>query len=245
MVPPVQLTGQFQTGRARLLGVDAALRLCATVLVLQILEAAAALATVGEPVLKGNLLRGLHVTEAGESYVMKRVVRHFVLAEVAPAVLKGPEGKRVDLERLPDRKRGTLGAVVAAAAVDPGVSLGLLERTLEGLDLAKAVVLIDVRHPRVLAILLPVLLGGVAIGAVVHGGLEAVVSLDFLEEVQRLGEEVEGIDEDDLNLVEIAGLGDGVQDNTVAGNERGREHRLLLVRDERIQGGLELGFERL
>jgi len=67
-----------------------------------------------------------------------------VLAQVRPAVLEAPEGDGVDLVALPHRQRRALRAVVAAAAVDPRVRARLLERALQGLDLALEVVLVDV-----------------------------------------------------------------------------------------------------
>lgn len=50
-----------------------------------------------------------------------------------------------------------------------------------------------------------------------------------MQEVDGLGEEEEGVDEDNLDLVQQAGLGNRVEDHAVAGDERRREDGVLLL----------------
>lgn len=135
-----------------LLAVDTALGLLGAVLVLHALEPSGPLSAVAEPVLDGNLAGALHVAQGGEADVVEGVVRHVVLAQVRPAVLEGPERERVELGSLPHGQGGALEPVVPAAAVDPGLGVGLLEGSHQGLDLALLVVLVDVLHPVVFAV---------------------------------------------------------------------------------------------
>jgi hypothetical protein len=78
----------------------------------------------------------VHVAEGRESDVVKGVVGDIVLAKIAPAVLKRPEGERVELLALPDRESSALSTVVTAAAVDPAVRVLLLQGAVHGLDLS-------------------------------------------------------------------------------------------------------------
>lgn len=50
-----------------------------------------------------------------------------------------------------------------------------------------------------------------------------------MQEVERLREEEVRVDENHLDLVQQAGLGDGVKDDAVAGDERCREDGVLLL----------------
>lgn len=57
----------------------------------------------------------------------------------------------------------------------------------------------------------------------------------LVQEVERLREEEVRVDEDDLDLLQKAGLGNRVQNNAVPGDERGREDRVLLLLSFREQ----------
>ena len=54
-------------------------------------------------------------------------------------------------------------------------------------------------------------------------------SSHLVQEVDALGEQEVGVDEDHLDLVEESGLGDGGQDDAVTGDEGRGEERVLLV----------------
>mmetsp|Transcript_28926 Transcript_28926/g.52277 ORF Transcript_28926/g.52277 Transcript_28926/m.52277 type:complete len:306 (-) Transcript_28926:272-1189(-) len=225
--------------------VQAALGLGGPVLVLQALEAAGALAAVREPHLVVHLAGGLHVAHGGEPHVVQRVVGHVVLAQVGPAVLEGPEGQRVQLGALPDGQGGALGAVVAPAAVDPAVAVVLPERALQGLHLALHVVGVDVLHPVVLAVLLVVDLLGLTVLSVVDLCLKAVVLLNLLQESDGLREQMVGIDENDLDLVDEAGLVDGIEEDAVTRNLGSGEDGAFFHLNSLLQCLSKLGSEEV
>lgn len=50
-----------------------------------------------------------------------------------------------------------------------------------------------------------------------------------MQEVERLGEEEVRVDEHHFDLVQQAGLGDGVEDDAVTGDQRRREDGVLLL----------------
>lgn len=57
----------------------------------------------------------------------------------------------------------------------------------------------------------------------------------LVQELNALGEEEVGVDEDHLDLVEEAGLGDGVEDDAVTGDQGRGEQRVLLVLPRRVR----------
>mmetsp|Transcript_28445 Transcript_28445/g.47788 ORF Transcript_28445/g.47788 Transcript_28445/m.47788 type:complete len:200 (-) Transcript_28445:425-1024(-) len=161
------------------LGVDAALGLGAAVLVDQVLEAAGALTAVGEPHLVLHLLGGVHVPQRGKAHVVQRVVGHVVLPQIAPAVLEGPERQRIQLLSFPHRQGCSLGTVVATTTVDPAITVLFCQRTIHRLDFAEHIVLVDVLHPVVAAVLrVVVFLVFAALGGI-HFRLEAIVLLNL------------------------------------------------------------------
>mmetsp|Transcript_1641 Transcript_1641/g.2742 ORF Transcript_1641/g.2742 Transcript_1641/m.2742 type:complete len:211 (-) Transcript_1641:528-1160(-) len=196
---------------------DTALSLGTSVLLGQTNEAAFPLARVVEPLglvaLELKVLEGhatvfrdrdgvLGISDGWISLCVKGVVRNLILCDVVKAVLEGPVSERVALSKaaanrgvLEKVNPSTLKALPSGSAVDHAVSLQGLETSLERLDLAHLVVLVDVLLPKVSSILL-VVSGLVpnrdALGAE-HFGLEAVKVLNFPQEVHGLGEEVEGV----------------------------------------------------
>lgn len=64
------------------LSVDTTFGLCTSILVDEILESSRSLATIGEPDLVINLLRGVHVPKRGEPDIVKGVVWDIVLSQV-------------------------------------------------------------------------------------------------------------------------------------------------------------------
>src|SRR5207302_9627774 len=100
--------------------------------------------TAGARVLVGcNGARAGLAADAGVAAIVERVVWHVVLADVAPHVVVGPVGERVqlddaamDLVDLEGLDVGPRRRLVAAQAGDPGIKAG--QRSAERLDLADA-----------------------------------------------------------------------------------------------------------
>lgn len=60
-----------------------------------------------------------------------------------------------------------------------------------------------------------------------------------MQELERLWEEEVRVDENDLDLVQQAGLGYGVEDHAVAGDERRGEDGVLLLLSETAAAAAE------
>eukprot|EP00953_Heterococcus_sp_UTEX-ZZ885_P038073 19546-Heterococcus_DN1.PRE.5 len=69
--------------------------------------------------------------------------------------------------------------------------------------------------------------------------LEAVVVLQLLDEGHRLREQEESVNEDDINLVQQACLGDSIKDHAVPCNQSSCEDGPLLGLDDLLEGGLQ------
>src|SRR5579884_3070982 len=156
--------------------------------------------------------------DRGVAAVVQWVVGQVVRVDVAPEILLGPVGQRVDLPDLPRAvtvelwRGGPRGRLLAANPRDPG--LDAVERALERLHLRVAAAALE--RPRLV---------GAARVEDLDGHPEAL--LEALPGLERLGEEDAGVDREHARV--RAGLGEHVH-----------EHRLLLLEGAgRDQPGVE------
>mmetsp|Transcript_38608 Transcript_38608/g.64974 ORF Transcript_38608/g.64974 Transcript_38608/m.64974 type:complete len:400 (+) Transcript_38608:73-1272(+) len=239
--------------------VDTALRLHGAVRVLQTHEATLALLGVVQPrrllalELEVHELHGpvlgdgdgvLGITDGGVALRMKGMVEDLVLGDVVEGVLEGPVGEGVNLGEATTDGRAliqvdprALDALPAGAAVDHHVAAGLLEAALEGLDLAHAIVLLNVNLPQVRTVLRVVHALVRAVLRLVDLCLEVVGLLNILQELHGLGEEMEGVHAHHLALAarQVAEAMQKVSDDGIASNHRVGEHRVA----EPLDGKLE------
>mmetsp|Transcript_9173 Transcript_9173/g.13734 ORF Transcript_9173/g.13734 Transcript_9173/m.13734 type:complete len:237 (+) Transcript_9173:784-1494(+) len=140
---------------------------------------------------------------------MQRMVGNLVLGNVIKGILEGPVSDGVALGKTTSDGRVfelidpcALKSLPPGTSVDHAIGAQSLESTLEGLDLAHLVVLLDVLLPKVGSVFC-VVSGLVTDGDALRAeylGLEIIRLLDLLQELHGLGEEVERIDDHNLAL---------------------------------------------
>mmetsp|Transcript_37660 Transcript_37660/g.96241 ORF Transcript_37660/g.96241 Transcript_37660/m.96241 type:complete len:269 (-) Transcript_37660:77-883(-) len=207
--------------------VDAALCLCAAVGVLHVLEPPSALHAVLEPLVLVDPEGAVHVTDRGVAIVVQGVVRHALGVYIVPAVFKRPKREGVHLLVLPNLEGRPLEAVVPPSAVDPELGLVLLETPQQWLHLCQPVIFLHIFEEEVVAILFFKFLWTCTTLGPVPQRLKPIVPLHLVHELERLGEEVVGVNEENLDPVQQAGLVDGVEDDIVPCDQRRGEDGVL------------------
>mmetsp|Transcript_40978 Transcript_40978/g.123627 ORF Transcript_40978/g.123627 Transcript_40978/m.123627 type:complete len:403 (+) Transcript_40978:376-1584(+) len=240
LLPEIAIEGLLGSGN-----VNPALGLGRAVLVLKSDESSLTLRGVIEPrdgisleleideaggTILGNGDGILRVSDGGVALGVERMMRDIVLRNVIEGVLEGPVGQGVALGQ-PSADGSVLELVdprpfeslPSGASVDHAVGVESLESALERLDLAHLVVLLNVLLPQIGAVLSVVgvfVEYGDSLGAE-NLGLESVVLLDLLDEIDSFGEEVEGINAHDraFAVLEITEAIEKVRNDHVAGDE--------------------------
>mmetsp|Transcript_27805 Transcript_27805/g.64401 ORF Transcript_27805/g.64401 Transcript_27805/m.64401 type:complete len:216 (-) Transcript_27805:309-956(-) len=156
-----------------------------------------------------NRDRILCITNRRVSLGVKRMVRNLVLCDVVKCILKCPVGNRVAFSKaasdgsiLKEIDPRTFCSLPACSAIDHAVSFESLEPTLEGLNLTDTIILVNVLLPQVRSVL------GVVRGLVSDRDtlcaenfrFEIIVLFDLLQELHRLWEEMESVNDHNLAL---------------------------------------------
>ena len=150
-------------------------------------------------------LRRVPIPDALVPTVQQLVVGHVVRVDVLLHLLEGPGGERVDLDEarlvdLDDLEGFALGALRAAAAREHRRDVQVRVGALRGLDLGDPVVEVGVRGPELLAVAgLEVGGGGDSLGSVDVEVDVGVAGLGLVDEVERLLEVVECVEEDGVD----------------------------------------------
>ena len=153
----------------------------------------------------GNRLRRVPVPNALVSAIQKRVVGDVVLLDVRLHLRKAPRGQRVDLDKaglvdLNYLQRRPLRALRAATTRQHSGDAQLGIGALCGLDLSDPVVQLVVRLPQLGAVAgLELGCGGTALGGVDVQTDVGVTGTRALDQIERLAEVVEGVEEDGVD----------------------------------------------
>ena len=171
-----------------------------------------------------------------------------MLGNVVEAIFESPVGQRIALGEsssdggiLEKIDPGTLKSLPSGAAVDHAVSVQGLESTLEGFDLADAIVLLNIFLPQIssVSLVVTILVSDRDSFCAEYLGLESVVIFDFLKEFHGLGEQVEGIDAHDGALVTVLQVSHAVKqvgNDDVTGNHGIRENGVSVVLARNFEG---------
>mmetsp|Transcript_32662 Transcript_32662/g.79455 ORF Transcript_32662/g.79455 Transcript_32662/m.79455 type:complete len:256 (+) Transcript_32662:660-1427(+) len=218
------------------------------VLVLESRETTRAFACILEPFLFWNRYCILGVTDGWIALVMERMVGDLVLVNVVPAVLKSPVCKRVYLCHLTTLvyiNEGPFKSVITTAAVDHAIALQCLQSTLERLDFANTVVLLNVHLPEVSAMFVIVFsLISTPLG-LEPVSLESIAFLGFFHESDCFVEQVESVDEHNLGLpgTHESETIKKIQDDHISSDHRTWEHGMFMVLNGKFKGLHCLGLE--
>mmetsp|Transcript_53260 Transcript_53260/g.80793 ORF Transcript_53260/g.80793 Transcript_53260/m.80793 type:complete len:422 (-) Transcript_53260:187-1452(-) len=189
----------------------------------------------------------LGITDGRVSLGVQRVVRDLVLGNVVEGIFKSPVGDGVALGEstsdggvLEKVDPSTLESLPPCSSVDHAVGVKSLESALERLDLADAIVFLNVLLPEISAVSLVVgclVTNGDSFGAE-NFGLEAIELLNFLQELHCLGEQVEGVDAHDgaLAVLEVSQAVQQVGDDDISSDHSIGEDSTLVVLASNFKG---------
>mmetsp|Transcript_62296 Transcript_62296/g.114763 ORF Transcript_62296/g.114763 Transcript_62296/m.114763 type:complete len:211 (-) Transcript_62296:9-641(-) len=203
---------------------NAAFCLCAAILVGQAYESAFTLTCIVQPrslvplefkinklhtAVLGNWNCVLGITNGRIALGVQGVVGNLVLGNVLESILQRPVGQGVALGQatanrcvLKGVNPGALESLPAGATVDHAICLQRLETTLEGLNLADLVILLNVLLPEVGSVFFVIccLVSTWHTLCAEDLSLETIVLLDILHELHGLVKEVEGVNHHDLDF---------------------------------------------
>ena len=154
-----------------------------------------------------HVLRGMPVSDALVSFVQQFIVRHIMFLNIFPHLLKAPVCQWVDFDQpglvhFDDVQISSLASLASPSSRQHSFNLQLGIGSLGGLDLGHPIIQLIVGLPQTLTVLGSEFLGSLKTLWLVdvHRDIR-VTSLHPINERERLGEMMQRIEEDEIDVV--------------------------------------------